>query len=170
MNSFMYTASVPVFKQMLASCKAILMKAEAHAAAKNIDAQVFLQGRLAPDMFSLMRQVQVAGDFAKGTAARLAGVAIPEYQDTEVSFADLYARIDKTVAFIDSLTPAQFDGSETREIVLRPGTPKEMKFVGQPYLLHYAIPQFFFHITSTYGILRHLGLEIGKKDYMGQVS
>lgn len=167
MNSFMYTASIPVFKQMLGSLKALLSKAEAHATAKNIDPQVFLQGRLAPDMFPFVRQIQIAGDFAKGTAARLAGVAVPDYQDTETSFADLHARLDKTLAFLDSLTPAQFEGSETREVVLRPGTPKEMKFIGQPYLLHYGLPQFFFHVTTTYGILRHLGLEIGKPDYMG---
>jgi len=163
----MYTASIPVFKQMLGSLKALLSKAEAHATAKNIDPQVFLQGRLAPDMFPFVRQIQIAGDFAKGTAARLAGVAVPDFQDTETTFADLHARLDKTVAFLDSLTPAQFEGSETREVILRPGTPKEMKFIGQPYLLHYGLPQFFFHVTTAYGILRHLGLEIGKPDYMG---
>lgn len=167
MNSLMYTASIPVFKQMLGSLKALLSKAEAHATAKNIDPQVFLQGRLAPDMFPFVRQIQIAGDFAKGTAARLAGVAVPDFQDTETTFADLHARLDKTVAFLDSLTPAQFEGSETREVILRPGTPKEMKFIGQPYLLHYGLPQFFFHVTTAYGILRHLGLEIGKPDYMG---
>lgn len=168
MNSLMYTASIPVFKQMLGSLKVLLTKTEAHATAKNIDAQVFLQGRLTPDMFPFIRQIQIAGDFAKGTAARLAGVAVPDFQDTEASFADLHARIDKTVAFLDSLNANQFEGSETREIVLRPGTPKEMKMIGQPYLLHYGLPQFFFHVTTAYAILRHLGLEIGKPDYMGK--
>lgn len=164
----MYTTSVPVFRQMLNSLHAILSKTEEHATAKKIDATVFLQARLAPDMFPLLRQVQIAADFAKGIAARLAGVQMPEFEDNEVSFADLHARLTKTLAFIESLDAAQFEGSETREIVLRPGTPKEKKMSGQAYLVSYGLPQFFFHVTTAYAILRHNGVELGKRDYMGE--
>ena len=164
----MYTTSVPVFKQMLNSLDVILTKAEEHATAKKIDANVFLQARLSPDMFPLLRQVQIAADFAKGVSARLAGVEVPEYEDTEVSFADLHARLAKTLSFITSLNAAQFDGSETREIVLRPGTPKEKKLLGQAYLVSYGLPQFFFHVTTAYAILRHNGVELGKRDFMGE--
>lgn len=168
MNHFMHATSVPVFKQMLSSMQIILSKAEDHATAKKIDAEVFLQARLYPDMFPLVRQVQIAADFAKGVCARLAGVEVPEYADTEVSFADLRARLAKTVAFIDSLPAAQFEGSESRSIVLRPGTPKEKQMLGQAYLVNYGLPQFFFHVTTTYAILRHNGVELGKRDFMGE--
>ncbi len=167
MSITMYAASVPVFKQMLTSMSHVLSKAEARATEKGIDPQVFLQGRLAPDMFHLIRQVQIAADFAKGVPARLAAAELPMYEDTEQSFADLQARISKTLAFIDTLSASAIDGSEEREIVLRPGTPKERKFAGQAYLLNFGLPQFFFHVTSTYAILRHLGVEVGKGDYMG---
>src|SRR4051812_37834845 len=123
MSNFMYTTSVPVFKQMLNSLQAILSKAEAHAAAKTIEPAVFAQARLFPDMFPLVGQVQIAADFARGVSARLAGVDVPVYEGKEASFADLHALITKTLAFIDGLAPAQFEDSETREIVLRPGTP-----------------------------------------------
>ena len=116
-----------------------------------------------------MRQVQIAADFAKGVSARLANVEVPAYIDNEQNFADLQTRINTTLAFIQSLTPEQLKGSETREIVTRPGTPKEKKFTGQSYLLSYGLPQFFFHINATYAILRHNGVEIGKGDYMGTV-
>ena len=168
MNNPMHTSSVPVFKQMLNSLQAILKKAEEHATEKKIEAAVFLQARLSPDMFPLVRQVQIAADFAKGVSARLAGVAVPEYEDNETSFADLHTRLAKTLTFIESLNTAQFDGSETREIVLRPGTPKERKMSGQAYLLGYGLPQFFFHVTTTYAILRHNGVELGKRDFMGE--
>jgi hypothetical protein len=168
MTNFIYTSSVPVFQQMLGSLQTILNKAEEHASAKKIDADVFLQARLSPDMFPLLRQVQIAADFAKGVSARLANVAVPEYEDTEVSFADLHTRLAKTLTFINSLDEQQFADSESREIVLRPGTPKEKKMPGQAYLLSYGLPQFFFHATTAYAILRHNGVELGKKDYMGQ--
>ena len=167
MTISMYCASIPVFKQMLTSLHDVLTKAETHAAAKNIDPNALLQARLYPDMFPLLRQVQIAADFAKGIAARLADVELPAYEDNEQTFAELQQRIKKTLAFLDSLNAAQIDGSETREIVLRPGTPKEKKLSGQSYLLHYGLPQFFFHVTTAYTILRHNGVEIGKKDYMG---
>ena len=167
MTISLYAASIPVFKQMLNSMSAVLAKADAHATAKNIDANALLQARLFPDMFPLIKQVQIAAEFARSVAARLAGVEVPVYEGKEQSFADLQAMIGKTLAFVDGFTAAKIDGQEGREIVLRPGTPKEKKFNGQSYLLSYALPQFFFHVTTTYAILRHNGLEIGKRDYMG---
>lgn len=167
MNPLMHTTSVPVFKQMLGGLGDILAKAEAHAAAKKIDPAVFLQARLFPDMFALSQQVQVACDFAVGVSARLAGVEVPVFDGKESSFADLQARIAKVVAFIEGLPASQFEGSAMREIVLRPGTPKEKRLLGQAYLSSYGLPQFFFHVTTAYAILRHYGVEIGKKDYMG---
>ena len=167
MSISMYTAAIPVFKQKLNSLHDVLTKAEAHATARNIEPNALLQARLFPDMFPLTRQVQIAADFAKGVTARLADVELPAYEDNEQTFAELQARIAKTLAFIDSLTAAQIDGSESREIVLRPGTPKEKKLSGQAYLLNYGLPQFFFHVTTAYAILRHNGVEIGKKDFMG---
>ena len=167
MTTYMYTMSVPVFKQLLNSLSAILTKAEALATEKKFEPVVLLDARLYPDMFPLIRQVQIATDFAKSVSARLAGVDIPAYDDNEQSFTELQERIGKTLSFIESLTPEQFEGSETREIVLRPGTPKEKKMVGHTYLSNYGLPQFFFHVTTAYAILRHNGLEVGKGDFMG---
>ncbi len=169
MTISMYAASIPVFRQMLNSLNDILAKADAHVADRKIDPNALLQARLFPDMFALVRQVQIAADFAKGVSARLANAEVPSYEDNEQTFAELQARVAKTLAFIDSLTPAQIDGSEAREIVLRPNTPKEQKFSGQAYLLHYGLPQFFFHVTTAYAILRHNGVEIGKRTFMGTV-
>jgi hypothetical protein len=163
----MYTMSVPVFKQLLNSLSAILTKAEALTIEKKFEPTVLLDARLFPDMFPLIRQVQIATDFAKSVSARLAGVDVPAYDDNEQSFTELQGRIGKTLSFIESLTPEQFEGSETREIVLRPGTPKERKMVGHTYLSNYGLPQFFFHVTTAYAILRHNGLEVGKGDFMG---
>ena len=118
-------------------------------------------------MFPLTRQVQIACDMAKGVCARLAGLELPNHEDTEQTFDELKARITKTLAFIESIDAAKFEASAQRAIVLRPGTPKERKFEGQDYLLHYGLPQFFFHVTTTYALLRHNGIEIGKTDYMG---
>ena len=167
MTSPLYTASVPVLKQMLQALSDVLKKAEEHATQKNIDPNALLQARLFPDMFPLVRQVQIASDFAKGISSRLAGAEVPSWHDTEVSFADLQALIAKALAHIESFKPEQFDLSESREIVLRPGTPKEKKLTASAYLLHYGLPQFFFHVTTAYAILRHNGVEIGKRDYMG---
>jgi hypothetical protein len=163
----MYQVSVPVFKQMLGALSAVLAKAEAHAAAKKIEPNALLQARLYPDMFALLRQVQIACDFAKGVSARLAGAEVPGFEDTEETFADLQARIEKTLAFIGSLETSQIDGSEERRIVTQAGTPKEKIFSGQSYLLNYGLPHFFFHTTTAYAILRHNGVEVGKKDYVG---
>lgn len=167
MTAPMYESSVSVFKQMLGSLNEVVGKADAHATARKIDASALLQARLFPDMFALVRQVQVACDFALGVCARLAGVEVPAYEASEQSFAELRARIAKTLAFIEGLNEAQFADAATREIIIRPGTPKERRFSGQAYLLHYGLPQFFFHVTTAYAILRHNGVELGKKDYMG---
>jgi hypothetical protein len=167
MHQPMYVASVPVFKQLLGGLSDVLTKAAAHAAERKIDPPALLQARLFPDMFPLLRQVQIATDFARSVAARLAGVDVPSAPDTEHSFDELQLRIASTVAFLDSLAPAAFDGSESRDIVLRPGTPKERTLSGQAYLLSYGLPQFFFHVSTAYGLLRHSGVEIGKRDYMG---
>lgn len=167
MTLSMYQTSVPVFKQMLGALSAVLAKAEAHAAAKKIEPKALLQARLYPDMFALLRQVQIACDFAKGVSARLAGAEVPGFEDTEETFADLQARIEKTLAFIGSLEISEIDGSEERRIVTQAGTPKEKIFSGQSYLLNYGLPHFFFHTTTAYAILRHNGVEVGKKDYVG---
>src|SRR5690349_21519367 len=141
----MYQVSVPVFLKTLGNLSAILDKAAAFAEAKKVDQSVLLGYRLAPDMLSLARQVQIASDHAKRGSARLAGVEPPAYEDNEASFAELKARIDKTVAFINTLKPAQFDGAETREITLKLGGNTKT-VTGQPYLLHNALPNFFFHV------------------------
>ncbi len=167
MTHYMYTTSVPVFKQLLSSLSAILIKAEAFATEKKFEPKVLLDARLFPDMFPLIRQVQIATDFAMSVTARLAGVEVPVNDNNEQTFAELQERIGKALSFIESLTPAQFEGSETREIVLRPGTPKEKKLLGHTYLSSYGLPQFFFHVTTAYAILRHNGLEVGKGDFMG---
>ncbi len=166
-NSFIYTSSVPVFKQILGGLQEVLRKAEAHAAAKKIDPNALLQARLFPDMFALLRQVQVASDFAKSVSARLAGVEVPKLDDSEQTFAELQARIATVLAFIEGLDAAQFEQAATREIVTQAGTPKEKRFTGQSYLLNYGLPHFFFHTTTAYAILRHNGVEVGKKDYLG---
>lgn len=167
MTLSMYNASIPVFKQMLGGLSQIVNKAETHVTAKKIDPNALLQARLYPDMFHLTRQIQVACDFAKSVSARIADVAVPAYEDNETSFAELQARIAKTLQFIESLNPNQIDGSETRQIVTQAGTPKEKIFDGMTYLLHYGLPHFFFHVSNAYSILRHNGVEIGKKDYIG---
>ncbi|MGV8861082.1 MAG: DUF1993 domain-containing protein [Pseudomonas sp.] len=167
MTISLYAASVPVFKQMLTALSDVLAKAEAHATAKNIEPDALLQARLFPDMFQLIRQVQISADFAKGVSARLAGIEPPKFDDTEKTFADLQALIAKTLAFIGSVSPELINGQEDREIVTRQGTPKEKRFDAQTYLLGYGLPQFFFHVTTTYAILRHNGVEVGKRDYMG---
>jgi len=167
MTSPMYTHAVPVFKQLLTALKAMLAQADAHAAARSIEPDALLQARLYPDMFPLVKQVQIAADFSRGISARLAGIEVPVYEGKERSFADLDVLLARTLEFLDSVQAAQFDGSETKEIVLRPGTPKEKKLSGQAYLANYGLPQFFFHVTTAYNLLRHNGVEIGKKDFMG---
>ena len=167
MTSSMYLHSVPVFHQMLTALKAVLTQVDAHVSAKSMEPDAYLQARLFPDMFPLIKQVQIAADFARGISARLAGVDVPVYDGKETDFAELDALLTRTLAFLDSLKASQFDGSASKEIVLRPGTPKEKKLSGQAYLANYGAPQFFFHATTAYAILRHNGIAIGKRDYMG---
>jgi uncharacterized protein len=162
----MYQASVPAFLQMLNSLSAILDKAEAFAAERKIEPAVLLGYRLAPDMFPLTRQVQIATDQAKGCCARLAGVEIPKYADDETSFADLRARIVRTIEFVQSFKPGAIDGSEERAISLTAGS-RELRFNGQQYLVSFVLPNFYFHATTAYAILRHCGLPIGKRDFLG---
>ncbi|MHC8318663.1 DUF1993 domain-containing protein [Pseudomonas sp. LB3P31] len=167
MTISLYDASIPVFKQMLTALSDVLNEAEAHATAKNIDPNALLQARLFPDMFPLVRQVQIAVDFAKGVSSRLAEIEVPKYEDTETTFAELQALLTKVLGYIGEIKPEQINGQEGIEIVTRPGTPKEKRFTGQAYLLTYGLPQFFFHVTTAYALLRHNGVEVGKRDYMG---
>ncbi len=167
MTLSMYQASVPVFTRMLENLSAILGKAAAHAEAKKIDPAVFINARLAPDMFALARQVQIASDAAKGCVARLAGVEVPSYPDTEATFPELQERVAKTIAFVKGFTAQQIDGSEERTCILKV-RGDEMKFRGQDYLFKLSIPNFFFHVTTAYDILRHNGVELGKMDYLGR--
>jgi hypothetical protein len=167
MTSPLYINSVPVFKQLLTSLRAILTQADAYAVANSIEPEAFLQARLYPNMFPLLKQVQIAADFARGISARLARVEVPVYEGKEKSFADLDRLLAKTLEFAESMDSSKFEGSETTEIVLRPGTPKEKKLSGQAYLSSYGLPQFLFHVTTAYAILRHNGLPIGKRDFMG---
>ncbi len=167
MTISMHKASVPVFAHMLGALSAVLGKAAAFAAAKKVDPAVLLAARLAPDMFPLSRQIQIACDFAKGPCARLAGIEVPKWDDNETTIEALQARIARTVDYAKGFAPAQIDGSEEREINLTVGgQPLTLK--GQDYLMHFALPNFYFHVTAAYAILRHKGVEIGKRDYMGR--
>lgn len=166
MTISIYQASVPRFVKMLGNLSAIIDKAQAHADAKKIDPTVLTGSRLFPDMLPLRSQVQIACDTAKGAVARLAGVPIPVHEDTEVTLAELKARIAKTIAFVQTVSAAQLDGTEEKEIVIR-RHDKETRFVGMQFLLGQALPNFYFHVTTAYAILRHNGVEIGKRDYLG---
>jgi hypothetical protein len=166
MTLSMYQASTPMFVRQLTALTAILKKAAAFAEDRKIDPAELLNARLAPDQFPLVRQVQIATDGAKGGIARLAGLDSPVYPDDETTFEQLEARIAKTIAFLQSVTADQVDGSEERpiEVKLRSG---DLNFTGQAFLLHFVIPNFFFHVTTAYAILRHNGVGIGKRDYLG---
>jgi len=166
MSLNMYQASVPVLVRYLKNMSNVLDKAAAHCAAKKIEPTVLAGYRLAPDMFPLSRQVQIMSDGAKGCGARLAGVDIPSFPDTETTIDELKARIAKTVAFLEGLKPAQFEGAESRDISFKAG-PSEYKFKGDDYLTGWVLPNFYFHATATYAILRHCGVELGKRDYLG---
>jgi uncharacterized protein len=151
---------------MLNNLAAILDKGAAHAEAKKIDPSVLINARLYPDMLPLARQVQIAGDSAKGAAARLAGLEPPKYEDTETSFSDLKGRIQKTISYLNTFKPEQIDGSEDRTVTLQVrGNPVTVQ--GMPYLLNQATPNFYFHVTTAYDILRHSGVELGKADFLG---
>ncbi len=166
MTLSMYQASSPVFVRMLQNLSGILKKGAAHAEARKIEPSVFINARLAPDMFPLSRQIQIATDIVKGGAARLAGVDVPSYEDKEATFDELQARIAKTIAFVQSIKPAQIDGSEEHAIALKIGG-RDLNFSGQNYLLQFVLPNVYFHITTAYAILRHNGVDIGKADFLG---
>ena len=164
----MYQASVPTFVQILTALSGVLDKAQACATTKKFDPAILLSARLAPSMFPMSRQVQIACDFAKGATARLAGAEVPSWPDHEKTIAELQERIKKTTDFVQSFKAAQIDGSEEREVkVSVAGQP--VLFKGQPYLLQFVLPNFYFHATIAYAILRHNGVELGKRDFVGTV-
>jgi len=166
MKISMYQASVPAFIHALNNLAVILAKGAAHAEAKKIDATVLANSRLFPDMFPLARQVQIASDNVKGGAARLAGVEAPAFEDNETTFPELIARVKKTISYLETLTPAQIDGSEDKTITWQTRTStKSMQAL--PYLNAHLLPNLYFHVTTAYNILRHNGVELGKKDFLG---
>ncbi|WNG19734.1 DUF1993 family protein [Cystobacter fuscus] len=166
MSLSMYQASIPTFVRMLGNLSAILTKAATYAETKKFDPSVLINARLAPDMLPLSFQVQIATDMAKGCAARLAGKEPPSYPDTEATFPELQTRIAKTIEYLNSVSPAQIDGSEERTVILKMRT-QDMQFQGQVYLLSFVLPNFYFHVTTAYAILRHNGVDIGKMDFLG---
>ncbi len=166
MTISMYQASAPRFVNMLANLSAILETAQAHVDAKKLDAAALTDSRLFPDMFPMKRQVQVACDTAKGAVARLAGVDVPKHDDSEQTLAELKSRIAKTIDFIKTIQPAQIDGTEDKDIALRLGG-HSVKFTGLQYLLGFALPNFYFHVATAYDLLRHAGVELTKRDYIG---
>jgi len=169
MSFSMFGASVPVFETGLNALLAILEKAETHATAKKIDPAVLLNSRLSPDMFPLTRQVQIAADLAKNGSARLAGTEAPRYEDTETTIDQLRARLGNTVAYIRTLDSRLFDAAMDREITFPLGPTKKGHMKGSDYLNHFVVPNFHFHVTTAYAILRHCGIEIGKNDFLGAI-
>ncbi len=165
MSLSMYAATVPPYRSMLKNLSAVIAKAQAHCEARKIDPAAFLSARLYPDMLPFTSQVQIACDNIKGAAGRLSGVEMPKFEDDEKTFPELQARIDKTIAFIDTLTEAQFAGAAERDIVLQL-RDRKVEFKGADYLLLWANPNVYFHITTAYALLRHGGVEIGKRDYL----
>ncbi len=163
-----YDASIPIFIQFLAGLDAILHKAEAYVQAKKLDPDALLKARLFPDMFTFTRQVQLATDFAKGAGARLAGIEVPSYPDEEKSFEELHARIRKVTDFLRTLPKEQFADAANRTVTLKVGG-REMNFKGSDYLNQFVLPNFYFHLTTAYDLLRHNGVELGKMDYMARV-
>ena len=169
MSITMHSASVPVFLRMFNNMNVWLDKADAHAQVKKFDTANYLGTRLAPDMLPFVRQIQMACDAAKFAVARLAGVDAPKFEDNETNFAELRERIAKTVAFIKTITAAQVDGTEDKDIALprREGT---LMIKGEPYLKHFVLPNFYFHMTTAYALLRHNGVDLGKMDFLGALK
>jgi uncharacterized protein len=165
----MHSASVPVFVRMLGNMLSWLDKAEAHAVARKFDAGVYLTSRLAPDMLPFAKQIQIACDAAKFAVARLAGTESPKFEDTETTLAELRERIRKTVAYVQSVPAASIDGTEDKDVVV-PRRDGPMTLKGELYLKHWALPNFYFHVTTVYALLRHNGVDLGKGDYLGAVS
>jgi len=168
MSISLYEASIPVFIHSLTSLKHILEKGAAHAEARKIDPSVLVNSRLFPDMFALVRQVQIAADAAKGAAGRLTDTELPKYEDTETTFPELVARIDKTIDYLRTFKPEQFEDAETRTIAIKTSR-RDFSFPGLTYLQHWALPNFFFHVVTTYDLLRHNGVELGKPDFLGRM-
>ena len=169
MTISLYDVSIPVFTLSLNNLSAILDKAESHAEAKNVDPKVIPQARLIVDMLPLSSQIQIACDTAKGAAARLAGVEVPKHQDTEATLTELKARVAKTLDFIKTIKPEQLRGAETREVVLQ-FPQSTLKFNGLNYLTNFALPNFFFHVTMAYALLRKNGVDLGKRDFLGPIQ
>ena len=169
MKISMYAASHDVFKKALAQLLHVMEKGAASAKARNFDTSVLVGARLAPDMLPFVKQIQLTSDFAKNSMARLAGVDPPKFEDNETTIAELIARVDKTIDYLQSFKPEQLDGSDERTITIP--TPRQtFTFPGLIFLRHWALPNFFFHVTTAYNLLRHNGVEIGKADYLGKVS
>jgi len=168
MRASMYSLSVPVFRRSLAALSAILDKAASYAQERKIDPAALLDARLHPDMFPFTRQIQLASDFAKGAASRLAGQDPPKFDDVEVGFDQLKERIARTIAFLDSVGSERIEGSEERPIELK-FPSRTLRFVGLDYLTQHALPNFFFHATAAYAILRHNGVPVGKQDFLGGI-
>lgn len=166
MNNSMHAMSHSVFRKALTQLLFVMEKAVANAKARNFDTSVLVASRLAPDMLPFSRQIQLASDFAKNSMARLAGVEAPKFEDTESTMDELFARVKKTIEYIDSVTPAQVDGSETRDIKI-PLRDRTIEFKGLAFLQYWAIPNFFFHHVTAYNLLRHNGVDIGKRDFLG---
>ena len=166
MTISMYSASVPVFRNMLGNLSHFLDKAQAHAEARKFDPHVLVDGRLAPDMLPLKRQVQIACDASKNGLARLAGMDAPKFEDNESTLAELKERIRKTLDFLDSVPRAKVDGCEDRDITFPAGRDTTRTLKGEAYMLNWALPNLFFHVTTAYAILRHNGVELGKTDYL----
>jgi hypothetical protein len=162
----MHSASVPVLQRQLGAVLTWLDKAEAHAAARKFDTANYLQLRLAPDMLPFVAQIRIASDAAKGCVARLAGVEAPKFEDNEASFADLRARVQKTLDYVASVPAASIDGSEPREITIPMRNRDALQFSGEVFLKHWALPNFFFHISMAYALLRQAGVELGKGDFL----
>ncbi len=167
MSITMHSASVPIFVRQLGSMLAWLDKAERHAEARKFDSANYLGLRLAPDMLPFGKQIQIATDGAKGCVARLAGLEVPKWDDNEATLDEFRARIRKTIDYVQSVPAAQIDGSEAREIVLPVRVGEPLRFSGEAYLKHFALPNFFFHATTAYALLRHAGVELGKRDFLG---
>jgi hypothetical protein len=166
----MHSASVPIFVRMLGNIETWLDKAQAHAEAKKFDPSVYLAARLAPDMLPFTRQIQIASDNAKGCVARLAGVEIPKYEDNEATIDELRQRIRKTIDFMKSVPAEKFEGADARDIEVPRRAGEPLRFKGEAYLKHFALPNFFFHVTTAYALLRHYGVDLGKADYLGPVN
>lgn len=165
----LYNASIPSFLHGLSNMSAILKKAEANAVERKIDPSVLLNCRLAPDMFPLTKQVQITSDIVKGYAARISGAEMPKFEDNEASFSDLQARINKTVTFLKSIKSDAVSGNEKKHIALKVG-PNNLEFEGLDYLNYFVLPNFYFHISMTYAILRHNGVPLGKADFLGEIQ